>query len=86
MHEERWRALVDSDSGDDASDDEDADATISNLSDENDDDDGHVTYLDLSKPEVQVVSSPDAENIDKCRCYIRDKLLDYIANVFNDRG
>ncbi|XP_034490288.1 acidic repeat-containing protein [Drosophila innubila] len=59
VHEDRWRALVDSDSGEDASDDEDADATNSDSSEENHQDDGHVTYLDLTKPEVEVVSSPD---------------------------
>ncbi|KAM8720349.1 hypothetical protein ACLKA7_006400 [Drosophila subpalustris] len=65
VHEDRWRALVDTDSGEDASDDEDADATDSNASGESDDDNGHVTYLDLTKAEVEVVSSPDGETANK---------------------
>ncbi|EDW65153.1 germ cell nuclear acidic protein [Drosophila virilis] len=59
VHEERWRALVDTDSGTDASDDDDADATGS--SDPDDAADGHVTYLDLTKAEVEVVSDPDEQ-------------------------
>ncbi|XP_064556741.1 germ cell nuclear acidic protein [Drosophila montana] len=59
VHEERWRALVDTDSGTDASDDDDADATGS--SEPDDAPDGHVTYLDLTKTEVEVVSDPDEQ-------------------------
>lgn len=59
VHEERWRALVDTDSGTDASDDDDADATGS--SDPDDAADGHVTYLDLTKAEVEVVNDPDEQ-------------------------
>jgi len=70
IHEDRWRALIDSDSGTDASDDDDADAT--NSSEDSDVDDGHVTYLDLTKDQVEVVNSPDGETAQKCRCFDRD--------------
>ncbi|KAH8387218.1 hypothetical protein KR093_005635, partial [Drosophila rubida] len=66
IHEDRWRALVDPDSGSEASvasDDDDADATDCSLG--SDDNAGHVTYLDLTKAEVQVVSSPDDNSDDK---------------------
>ncbi|KAH8281227.1 hypothetical protein KR018_000136 [Drosophila ironensis] len=64
IHEDRWRALVDSDSGTDASDDEDADATVSG-SDSDNENDGQegadVTYLDLTKDVVEVISNPDED-------------------------
>ncbi|KAH8414695.1 hypothetical protein KR215_000120 [Drosophila sulfurigaster] len=63
VHEERWRALVDTDSGTDASDDEDADATDCSVG--SGDNAGNMTYLDLTKAEVQVVSSPDGSSGDK---------------------
>ncbi|KAH8284298.1 hypothetical protein KR044_010051 [Drosophila immigrans] len=62
IHEERWRALVDTDSGTDASDDEDADATDASVG--SSDKAGNMTYLDLTKDEVQVVSSPDGSGGD----------------------
>ncbi|SPP78426.1 uncharacterized protein LOC117580732 isoform X1 [Drosophila guanche] len=66
VDEDRWRALVDTDSGTDASDDEDADATFSDTessSDAADDNNGKgdITYLDLSKDEVEVISDPDED-------------------------
>ncbi|XP_070132624.1 germ cell nuclear acidic protein isoform X2 [Drosophila bipectinata] len=64
IDEDRWRALVDSESGTDASDDEDADATVSgNSSDSSDGEEkaGDVTYLDLTKAEVEVISNPDED-------------------------
>ncbi|XP_062138352.1 germ cell nuclear acidic protein isoform X2 [Drosophila sulfurigaster albostrigata] len=66
VHEERWRALVDTDSGTDASDDEDADATDCSVGSVGSGDNaGHMTYLDLTKAEVEVVSSPDGSSGDK---------------------
>ncbi|EDV95266.1 uncharacterized protein LOC6569447 [Drosophila grimshawi] len=63
IHEERLRALVDTDSGGDASDDEDADATASDSSDNanGNANDGNLTYLDLTKAEVEVVGNPNEE-------------------------
>lgn len=67
IDEERWRALVDTDSGTDASDDDDANATDSSGTDDDEAaEDGHVTYLDLTKNEVEVVSDPDAERACEC--------------------
>ncbi|KAH8420155.1 hypothetical protein KR009_006407 [Drosophila setifemur] len=67
--EDRWRALIDTDSGTDASDDEDADATYSESGSESDSDAENrnpkkaadVTYLDLTKAEVEVISNPDED-------------------------
>ncbi|KAH8314963.1 hypothetical protein KR074_005938 [Drosophila pseudoananassae] len=64
IDEDRWRALVDSESGTDASDDEDADATVSGSSSDSSDGEeqaGDVTYLDLTKAEVEVISNPDED-------------------------
>lgn len=66
IDEERWRALIDTDSGEDASDDDDANATES--SETSDDEKGEeeendkITYLDLTKNQVEVVSDPDEED------------------------
>ncbi|XP_017871435.1 PREDICTED: protein phosphatase 1 regulatory subunit 12A isoform X2 [Drosophila arizonae] len=63
IDEERWRALIDTDSGTDASDDDDANATESSeTSDGEEQENGHVTYLDLTKKEVEVVSDPDEQD------------------------
>ncbi|KAH8397794.1 hypothetical protein KR222_001786 [Zaprionus bogoriensis] len=63
VDEDRWRALIDSESGTDASDDEDADAT--NASDSGSsghaNDGNDITYLDLTKAQIEVVDSPDAK-------------------------
>jgi len=71
VDEDRWRKLIDSDSGTDASDDEDADATFSESGSDSDSDsdsgkqgkqkDGDITYLDLTKDEVEVISNPDED-------------------------
>ncbi|XP_026837990.1 uncharacterized protein LOC6555709 isoform X2 [Drosophila erecta] len=69
VDEDRWRKLIDSDSGTDASDDEDADATFSESGSdsdsasgkENKQNGGDLTYLDLTKDEVEVVSNPDQD-------------------------
>nr|XP_017006652.2 uncharacterized protein LOC108063890 isoform X1 [Drosophila takahashii] len=71
VDEDRWRKLIDSDSGTDASDDEDADATFSDSGSESDSDSGRkqgqqkggdITYLDLTKDEVEVISNPDEDS------------------------
>ncbi|XP_020806197.1 uncharacterized protein LOC110182493 isoform X1 [Drosophila serrata] len=73
VDEDRWRALIDSESGTDASDDEDADATLSGSESSSDSssDSGiksrpkkgkDLTYLDLTKDEVEVISNPDDED------------------------
>ncbi|XP_016982504.1 uncharacterized protein LOC108046995 isoform X2 [Drosophila rhopaloa] len=70
VDEDRWRKLIDSESGTDASDDEDADATFSESGcDSNSDSDeqgkekgGDITYLDLTNDEVEVVSNPDEDS------------------------
>ncbi|XP_001354739.2 uncharacterized protein Gcna [Drosophila pseudoobscura] len=65
VDEDRWRALIDSESGTDASDDEDADATFSgseSCSDDERNGKGDVTYLDLTKAEVEVISNPDMDS------------------------
>ncbi|XP_032581937.1 uncharacterized protein LOC6616035 isoform X1 [Drosophila sechellia] len=70
VDEDRWRKLIDSDSGTDASDDEDADATFSESGSDSDSDKdkekqpkrGDLTYLDLSKDEVEVISNPDQDS------------------------
>lgn len=70
IDEDRWRKLIDSDSGTDASDDEDADATFSESGSDSDSDKdkenkqkrGDLTYLDLSKDEVEVISNPDQDS------------------------
>jgi len=69
VDEDRWRKLIDSDSGTDASDDEDADATFSESGSDSDSDSGKqgkqkggdITYLDLTKDEVEVISNPDED-------------------------
>ncbi|KAH8315102.1 hypothetical protein KR059_008522 [Drosophila kikkawai] len=71
VDEERWRALIDSESGTDASDDEDADATYTGSESSSSDSgiksrpkkaqDKDLTYLDLTKDEVEVISNPDEE-------------------------
>ncbi|XP_033150349.1 uncharacterized protein LOC108604974 [Drosophila busckii] len=61
VHEEIWRALVDSDSSSvAASDDEDANATDCSESgeDDNEANPNELTYLDLTQAEVQVVDKP----------------------------
>ncbi|XP_017055050.1 uncharacterized protein LOC108097331 isoform X2 [Drosophila ficusphila] len=72
VDEDRWRKLIDSDSATDASDDEDADATFSDSgsgSEISGDSKkkgsqraGEVTYLDLTKDEVEVISNPDEDS------------------------
>ncbi|KAH8236046.1 hypothetical protein KR038_011324 [Drosophila bunnanda] len=75
VDEDRWRALIDPESGTDASDDEDADATFSgseSSSDSSSDSgiksrpkkgqDRDLTYLDLTRDEVEVISNPDEED------------------------
>ncbi|XP_016948764.1 germ cell nuclear acidic protein isoform X1 [Drosophila biarmipes] len=66
VDEDRWRKLIDSDSGTDASDDEDADATFSESGSDSDSDSGKqggdLTYLDLTKDEVEVISNPDEDS------------------------
>ncbi|XP_017065913.1 uncharacterized protein LOC108104387 isoform X2 [Drosophila eugracilis] len=91
VDEDRWRKLIDSDSGTDASDDEDADATYSdNDSDSTSNSDNHkggeITYLDLTKDEVEVISNPDEDSqspklhrrlddiLRSCRANIKKKL------------
>ncbi|XP_052856271.1 germ cell nuclear acidic protein isoform X1 [Drosophila gunungcola] len=73
VDEDRWRMLIDSESGTDASDDDDADATFSesgcNTSSDSDEQGkqdkqkaGDITYLDLTKDEVEVISNPDEDS------------------------
>lgn len=62
---------MDSESGTDASDDEDADATVSgNSSDSSDEEQkaGDITYLDLTKAEVEVISNPDED--EQCKAIL----------------
>lgn len=90
IDEDRWRKLIDSDSGTDASDDEDADATFSESGSDSDSDKdkenkqkrGDLTYLDLSKDEVEVISNPDQDSPSpKCHRRLDDILRSCRASV-----
>ncbi|EDX00938.2 uncharacterized protein LOC6523958 [Drosophila yakuba] len=90
VDEDRWRKLIDSDSGTDASDDEDADATFSESGSdsdiasgkENKQKRGDLTYLDLTKDEVEVISNPDQDSPSpKCHRRLDDILRSCRASV-----
>ncbi|KAH8289108.1 hypothetical protein KR054_000555 [Drosophila jambulina] len=93
IDEDRWRALIDSESGTDASDDEDADATFtgSDSSSSSSSDSGiksrpkkgkakDLTYLDLTKDEVEVISNPDDDEEDSQSPKLHRRLDDILRS------